>query len=76
MSIRDLIALATNTTKKETVAPQLLTIALDLVQQLLDVCDNNNVRLDTIPAFSMRNNEWSAALIQIFAVFYRDEWES
>ena len=74
MSTRDLIALATQTASKlETVAPSLLKIALDLIKQLLSVCDQNKISLEHVPAFSLRNNEWNAALIQIFRVFYEEE---
>ncbi len=74
MSTRDLIALAAQTVSKpETVTPSLLNIALDLVQQLLNVCDNNRISLEHIPAFALRSNEWNTALIQIFRAFYEEE---
>jgi len=64
MSTRDLIALAAQTAQKtETVAPTLLKIALDLVHQLLTVCDDNKISVERIPAFALRSNEWNAALI-------------
>ena len=74
MSTRDLIALATQTASKlKKVAPSLLNIALDLIKQLLAVCDHNKISVEHIPAFSLRSNEWNAALIQIFRVFYEEE---
>ena len=63
MSTRKLVGLATESVNNEDFTLKLLEFIFELVDDLIEICDQNKVRLESIPAFASHTNDWQSAIL-------------
>jgi hypothetical protein len=74
MGIRDVLKLTKESVEhNEQFGPALVTLLVQLVQEMSELCLASSVSLAAISAFDMKTNDWQIALLQIYENLYLSE---
>lgn len=65
-ALREVLRLTKVETDQGEFAPQMLSVFINLVEDMADLCHTKKVDLTSISPFELKTNDWHIALLQIY----------